>query len=213
MAVAGMLARKSHTMTIGRTMRELTFTGVLGEIVTDNGGAQLIGNFEFALDKLPQYSEFTKLYEEYCIKEVKITFQPMWNSNVAQVSENVTEQAQCRVPKLGFCAVYTGGALPGTGQENPWLECEGYEQHDFDRSITVALKPRILGDAYSAQVSPTYAVSQDGFTWIPVASAGVLHYGLNWRVYDPFYNRLIYGPSDPVGIAYVTYTIGLRGPQ
>ena len=213
MAVAGMLARKSHTMTIGRTMRETTCTGVLGEIVTDNGGTQEIGTFEFALDKLPQYFDFVKLYEEYCIKEVKVTFQPMFNSNTQPASGIITSEVNARVPKIGFCAVYTGGALPGTGQENPWLECEGYEQHDFDRSITVALKPRILADAYSNTVAPTYSVSQDGNTWIPIASPSVLHYGLNWRLYDPFYNRLIYGPSDPVGIAYVTYTLGLRGPQ
>jgi len=213
MAVAGVMARKSHTTTIGRTMRQLEFTGVLGEIVTDNGGTQEIGNFSFALDQLPQYAEFTKLFEEYCIKEVKVTFQPMFNVNTQPASGIITSEVNARVPKIGFCAIYTGGALPGTGQENGWLECEGYEQHDFDKSITVALKPKVLADAYSAQVSPTYSVSQDGNTWIPVASAGVLHYGLNWRLYDPHYNRLIYGPSDPVGIAYVTYTVGLRGPQ
>lgn len=213
MAIAGLGARKSHTVTISRTMRATEFKGALDEIVTDNGGTQNIGNFEFALDMLPQYSEFTKLFEEYCIKEVKITFMPAYNSNVAQTATNPTEQLVCRVPKLGFCPVYTGGSLPGTGLENGWLECEGYEQHDFDKTITVSLKPKILGDAYSDTISPTYSVSQDGNTWIPIASPSVLHYGLNWRVYDPSYNRLLYGISDPCGMAYITYTLGLRGAQ
>jgi len=213
MALAGLGARKQHSMTIARTYRAVEFTGILGEIVTDNGGAQEIGNFSFALNKLPNFSEFTKLYEEYCIKEVKITFMPNYNANVQPASGIMTSEVNARVPKIGFCANYTGGAIPATGQENPWLECEAYEQHDWNQTVTVTLKPKVLGDAYSNAISNSYVVAQDGLTWIPVTYADVLHYGLNWRVYDAFYNRLIYGPSDPCGIAYITYTIGLRGPQ
>lgn len=214
-AVAGLPMRKLATMQISRTMRDVTFTGALDTIVTDNGGAQVTQALFFTLDQVAGWAEFKPLFEEYRIDEVKVAWIPCFAANVSRAA-NVSfgAQVEIRVPQLGFCANYTGTGVPATTTENEWLECEGYEQHDFNKIITAKIKPKVLNQAYSSSFAIIDAFTvADESKWIPITYADVRHYGIMQRVYDPYYDRLLHGVSDPTGTMYVTYTISFRGPK
>lgn len=215
-AVVGLPSRKQAVIQLSRTMRNNGFTGALDTIVTDNGGAQTTQALFFTLDQVTGFAEFKPMFEEYRIDEVKITWVPCFGVNVGRASSGGTfgSQVEIRVPQVGFCANYTGTGVPSITTEDPWLECEGYEQHEFNKIITAKIKPKIVSPAYNSSWTLADAFSvADASTWIPMTYADVRHYGLMTRVYDAYYDRLLHGISDPTGTMYVTYTISFRGPK
>lgn len=211
-AMVGKPQRQQMTTTISRTTRNTAFTGALSDIVTDNGGTAVAESLFFRLDQLPNYSEFTKLFEEYCIDTVKCTWVPAYSVNVQSGAGLPTAEVECRVPQLGFCANYTGGANPVASLENTWLECEGYEQHDFNDIVSCTIKPKALSTIYTPVPGAAYGLAKDK-QWVSTTYPDVAHYGINYRVYDAYYNRLIYGISQPTGTMYITYTVSFRGPR
>jgi len=205
----GRLRHSYHTVNISRTTRDL-WNGTFTDDVIDVGGAQTTKQFTFTLGQLPNYSEFTKLFQEYRIAAVKVTFMPLTPVNIAYQEGGFDESVGFRVPQLGFCADYTGQPVPSTGNEQPWLECEGYEQHTFTKPVSVTFKPTPLATQFESSTSLGYAVPAKS-PWLPVADPNVVHYALNARLYDPYFNHVTGAVNTPNLAVYITYTIQLRG--
>lgn len=206
----GRLRRAYHVVTISRTTRSL-WNGTFTDNVADSGGAQATNQYVFALSNLPNYAEFTKLFQEYRIDSVKVTFMPLTPVNISDTEAAGYDTAVgFRVPQLGFCADYTGQGIPSASMESPWLECEGYEQHTFTKPISVTFKPTPLAQMYESGVTTAYGV-QPKAGWIPVADPSVPHYSLNARLYDPYFNHTLGAVNTPNMAVYVTYILQLRG--
>ena len=205
----GRLRHAYHTLTISRTTRNL-WNGTWTANVADTGGAQTTNQFIFTLDQLPNYSEFTKLFQEYRIAAVKVTFMPLTPVNIAYQSGGYDTSVGFRVPQLGFCADYTGKPVPDTGNEQPWLECEGYEQHTFNKPVSVTFKPTPLAQQYESSTTTGYGIPSKA-PWLAVSDANVPHYSLNARLYDPYFNHIEGADNTPNLAVYITYTVQLRG--
>jgi len=206
----GAMRRTDHIVSVTRNYRELSTAGELKYAVTDNGGWQDCSYLNFALKALPNYTDFTNLFEQFRIDEVKVTFEPTANVNVVVDPAVVGEQQRnYRMLQLGFCADYSGQPLTITDKENTWLECEGYEQHMFDKPISVTLKPKAL-TLTDAGLTSAYA-SQAGL-WLDCATSNdTPHYGLRWRLYDALFDD---GTTQPVGYnmtCYVTMKVSFKG--
>ena len=211
--VVGVPTRKMATITISRTSRTLDFTGKAVTIVTDNGGCQVTGSMIFTLDQLPNYAEFANLFDEYRIDKVKVIFVPNINVNTrADTMGDWDETQENRISQLGFCANYAGVAAPSSSEELPWLECEGYEQHAWSKPISVTITPKVLNEVYNTGAFSNYSAATKS-QWIIMANTNAAHYGILWRVYDPYLNGLTQPSPNPQGTMYVTYTVSFRGPK
>ena len=63
--------------------------------------------FQFKLDNLPAYSEFTSLFDAYRINGVKLTFTPFWDSN------DVVNQGTVSNPRV-YTVIDANGIPPGS---------------------------------------------------------------------------------------------------
>jgi len=205
----GRLRHAYHTVSISRTTRVL-WNGTFTNNVIDTGGAQSTYQFVIKLDELPNYGEFTKLFQEYRISTVKVTFMPLTPVNIGYIAGGFDTSVGFRVPQLGFCADYTGKPVPDVGNEQPWLECEGYEQHTFNKPISVTFKPTPLAQQYESTTTTGYSVPPTA-PWLSVNDPSIPHYSLNARLYDPYFNHVEGADNTPNMAVYVTVTLQLRG--
>lgn len=137
----------------------------LNEITVDNINASY-GAINFSLNDVPNYTEFTALYDMYKINCVKITFLPQMTQSVSIGSVN-NPIANARV----FTAIdYNDG-----GQPTSIDELREYQSAKYTTVLRphkrVIFKPKIL-DTSSYSLSP----------WMSTAAPTTNYYGLKYAI-------------------------------
>jgi len=131
----------------------------------------------FTLDSLPNYTDFTNLYDEYRIKAVKVYFVPKQNSNTQGASAAYSE-----VPTLVSAIDYDDATAPTTVAK--MMEYDTTRIHGCaDKSYTRIFKPNVSLAAYSGAFT-SYAQRED--QWLDSDSAGVKHYGLKYALLNAY---------------------------
>lgn len=141
--------------------RSVTFSA----FTTSNAG-DTIKSYSFQLSDLPNYTEFTGLFDAYRITGVEVIFYPVNTVNTTGAAVNPTQAITC---------------VDFDGISGPTLVSD-LEQYDTAkwhwglRPIKRKLVPRVALAAYSGAFT-SYAEAKEN-QWIDCASPSVQHYGL-----------------------------------
>lgn len=150
---------------------------------------QTYSAFNFSLSDLPNYTEFTNLYDMYKINCVKITFLPQQTESISIGSVN-NPNASTRF----FSAIdYNDGTAPTSLDEiRQYTTCK--YTPIFRKHKRVIYKPKIL-DSNGFSISP----------WMSTASPNANYYGLKVAV-DPMYSSTTTSMTYAVeAVFYMTF--------
>lgn len=148
--------------------------------VTDNGGYQAVYGLQINLVDIPNWAEYTSIFDSYRITGAEVEFQP----RVTEIDTTSTSS----LCTLGWFQDQNNVSLTGlSGLENPWLERTGYRQTLLDKVVKVKYTPRPLQMVYDGVTATGYQTgdSKSMNEWIACTFNSVPHNGLLFRVYAP----------------------------
>lgn len=124
----------------------------------------------YALSQLPNYTEFTALYDQYRIKKILVTWYPSSDGDTSSYV-GVTNAPM-------FCAFrdYDDSAAPATLSD--MMQRQGVFTRKFNRPISMTISPRTL----TASSGVSGAALQARNTWLDCADASLTHYGIKWAI-------------------------------
>lgn len=188
--------RKAPTFNVKRTMIESTYT-----LTNVWAGAQ----WQFRLDKLPDFAEFNNMFTHYRINAVKMMFMPHADGLDSTTQINATKYIT--TPRL--YAFVDRDSQPPLSSENAVI------QHSGLKIIKNPLAPFTVYCKYpavSTGIATTASVSYAGLKskqWISCDSPSVVHNGVVTGGIIPF-------TAGSASLAYnvvVTYYMQFRGNQ
>lgn len=143
----------------------------------------------FSLDMLPDYTEFTNLFDQYKILFAKISFRT-WatQSSVEASGANNNGQLSAIMHSILDFDDNTAPPVTGAGVFNQLREFASYRTQNFindGKPLKRVCKPRIAMAAYGGSVFTSYANMKA--PWIDANSPDVKHYGMKfgWTVQAP----------------------------
>lgn len=163
-----MPAPRDPICTIRRTYTLATLSANTGD--TANG-------FSFALNSLPNYGEFTALFDQYRILEAIVSFIPLQNMSVAT-------SGTTNYPGIFMTAIdYDDANLPATSDLQQY---ESYQRIAAYRPCVRVVKPRSAVALYNGSTFTGYGTAKHG-QWIDAASPSIPHYGLKTIIHGAGY--------------------------
>lgn len=160
--------RPSPSNNIFRTKRSFfeTFT------VNYNGGTvNTFDAFDFKLNTLPSYTEFTNLYDSYRITKIKMHWLPRMNI----FSFDAYTATSTESPQLLTVVDTDDSTVPSSLDE--LLERETMRVHHFSKPFTITFKPKFSLAAWGGTLFTSYAEGGAN-QWIDVLSPGVPYFGV-----------------------------------
>lgn len=133
----------------------------------------------FKLNQLPNYTEFTTLFDQYKINGVKMTWILSSNGH-AQIpypSSNLTNS----LPLLYTCIDRDDGSPHATFDE--MNQIESLKVKRMDRTISRFCKPMLASSVYGGGAFSAYAAPFKN-PWVDAGSTNAEYYGLKWAI-DP----------------------------
>jgi len=132
----------------------------------------------FKLADLPNYTEFTALFDAYQINAVKISIVPLFNSgDPGQVSNSGNNYYS--IPHLAS-VVDIDGAVSPPGDQATLLQYNNCKLRRLTKPTTIYIKnPRVADAEYQNGVLSGYGEGQKK-KWIDCSSPSVQHYGARW---------------------------------
>lgn len=159
---------------IGNRAVNKTFRFIRYASLSDQGQAAGVGGnnaYNFTLASVPNYTEFTSLFDQYRIVAIKITFRPRFN--VAQVAGSSNDIYPNFVSVIDYD---DSNVLSGIAD---YQQYQTYKITRFDKTHVRFFRPRMALAAYSGAFS-SYA--NQSAQWIDAASTGVQHYGVKFFI-------------------------------
>lgn len=132
----------------------------------------------YRLSDLPNYTEFTALFEEYMITGVKLSFTLRRS---VQVQSTGATNSYSTHPHLYYNVDITGNDITASNI-NGMLEQPNTKRVRLqtEKSTGIYLQPRTSNIIYNTGVTPAYGVNRA--QWIPTAYPNVYHYGLKMLI-------------------------------
>lgn len=162
-------------------------------------------NIQFAMNSLPNLTEYQALFREYKLNRVKLTFVPRYDGVDQTGAGTGASKALISMRVVGPDAVVPAGSY-NQSSLNAFLET-GARTRVFNRPISVFFKPTIPRDVNDAVV----AVS--GPTWMrlnPLSSGpNQVHHGVSFYMH---FNGFAVPTSTFTCDVYYTYYFQLRNP-
>jgi len=132
-------------------------------------GAPTAEGRDFRLNQLPNYSEFTELFDQYRICGVKITLKP-GNDN-----SGLRQSSQLPVNTFSFWSVIDRNDITAPTSVNEMLEYQNVKRHNLIRGMKHYFCPNILTDTGAT----IYATNTPKYKqWIDTTLDDVPHLGL-----------------------------------
>lgn len=142
----------------------------------------------FKLSDLPNYAEFTALFDQYRITRISISFLPMSNCNILSA---ITSSDTGNPGIFGTVLDFDDANAPTTLAELQQYQTFSYQPAVTRRVHRRSFKPRIASAVYAGAFT-SFANMKD--IWIDVASPNVQYYGLKYYMdqYDAITTPQIY---------------------
>jgi len=125
------------------------------------------GASKTVLSQLPNYTEFSALFDQYKIKKVQYTYIPRYDSADISQYNNLT------LPRLFYVIDRDDAAAPSG--INDLMQYANVRSVQFNKPITVTYVPSVSGLVYQTGVASGYAPKSK--QWLDLASTDVEHYG------------------------------------
>lgn len=156
--------------------------------------------WDFFLSQLPNYTEFTNLYDQYKISRIKVKF--IYSANNQDMTTSASILA---LPNL--LTVIDNNDSTALTASGDYCQYKSFKIRRMDKPCSVYFKPQFDIAAYSGAFT-SYA-SKTG--WIDCNSPNVKHYGLKFGIDPMFYNdgTLVTGRVQCI----LTYYIKCRNPK
>lgn len=154
-----------------RTLKVYHFKRTVQLASITGGLAQQFGALTFQLDDLPNYTEFTNLFDDYRINAVSLKFIPNRNS-----SDFAGGVAPPGISNFYTVFDYNDATVPGA--VNDLMQYPNLKITQSSRMLTRTLRPASL-DVVSAG-GTTASVNPKWKQWLSTASPDVNHYGLKY---------------------------------
>lgn len=134
----------------------------------------------FRLSQLPNYTEFTYLFDQYKINRIDMTFFPSWIGS----DKSGLSTKDVVLPTLVTVNDYDDSNALTTRSD--YLQYESYRAALLDGSKILhrSFKPQVAMATFGSGVFTSYA-SPAQVPWIDANSAGVDFYGIKWAVIFP----------------------------
>lgn len=153
-------------------------------ITNTTAPADTTGSFSFRLSDLPDYTEFTNLFDEYKFSRVEVSFVPTSPTNYSGPLYTVIDYDDAVVATIAQLSEYQTLQISGSGA-----------------MTKRTLVPKIAVAAYSGAFT-SYAPQA---SWVDCSSPGVLWYGLKYGIVG-----LSGQPSTPQYVVSFRVTIQCR---
>lgn len=151
----------------------------------------------FNLAQLPNFSEFTSLYDQYQIKGIRVNIQPLLTEGIASAVSGSTNV--WGFPKLSTVIDYDDTQIPV--DENVYLQYSTLKQTPAFKEHKRYWKPKVKVAGLDAGGAIT-ANNVKGGQWIDAGLASVPHFGL--KIFQP--GPIASGtPAVSSSIAYSVY--------
>lgn len=162
--------------------------------------AMMTYGWDFFLSQLPNYTEFTNLYDQYKISRIKCKFSYTANSQNVTTSAAITA-----LPMFLSCIDLNDSTALTTNAD--FTQYRSFKMRRFDKPVSVYFKPQFATAAYSGAFT-SYAAKTG---WLDCASPGVKHYGLKFGIDPMFYNA---GANVTGRVqCVITYYIKCKNPK
>lgn len=178
---------RGYTKYFKRTVRFNDFS------VTGSTGSHPI-TYQFRLNDLPGYTEFTSLFDQYKLCAVKVSFIP--NKNVNYISSSGDQF----VYGVFHSIIDYDGSAPAN--ENQFLEYENHKMTKANHTHTRYLKPRFLQSADAT----SFALPRRG--WLATNTPQIPHNSISFMVTDQ--NAENTDTQYVVYMVYATYYISCK---
>lgn len=152
--------------------RSLSYT-----LQVSNGNTSFHGAMKFALNYLPNYTEFLNLYDMYRINAVKVSFIPLSNVTLSLGNAAVIDQYTSNYSRFQTVIDYNDKNLLTSADE--YREYSTYKWTPNTRIHTRFFRPR-----YTPTVTEgggTYGVTSSS-TWVSTASNATEWYGIKYHI-------------------------------
>lgn len=151
--------------------------------------------YQFTLDSLPNYTEFTNLYDLYKINGIKLTFVPSASEYINSTTSGTANQNGFQ----RFASVLDFDDTSTPVNENELLQYSSLKQTPGWATHSRYFKPRV-NTVVEGIVGATLASSSTAPKWISTANPEVEHLGVKIFVPPP-----IAGSSVSAAITYTVY--------
>jgi len=131
----------------------------------------------FTLQQLPNYAEFTALFDMYRIKKIEITWLYDHNSGEVSTSAGVAANASMGLPNIYIVSDYDDASALGAATD--YLQYEPCKITRLDKPVRWTIYPHVAVAVYNGAFA---GYKNDKAAWLDVASSAVEHYGCKWAV-------------------------------
>lgn len=175
------LARQVHVF------KRSAYLGTQTASISAVGGPTPIAvSYAMALNQMPNFSEFTTLFDQYKITGAKLSFTPTVNMGV--LNPAATQTAVLGYSKVHSIIDYDDAAVPVS--EDSLLEYGSLKSTAPFATHSRFIKPKVLHEIYRSALTTAYAPRAS--TYLDMSNADVPHYGLKFWVS---------APNSPIGVA------------
>lgn len=151
--------------------------------------------YTFFLSEVIAYNEFTNLFDQYMIENVKVRFRLLLDP-AAQTATNAI------FPILYYRKDYDDDAVPASVDELRQCQDTGMVFVHPNKLTTISLKPKSLRAMYNPSVNAYSSIPR---AWIDCSYANAPHYGLKFAV-----QRL---PTGCTLLIDTLYTVRFKSPR
>lgn len=161
---------------------------------TGAGGGYAGIAFNFYLNQLPNYTEFSSLFDSYKITKVK-----MHITCLTAINTNADFQTYgIGLPKLYYVHDEDDVTAPPSSQTglNDMMERVKTRYYSFTpnrNTVTVTIRPNLLAETYKSAVSTAYAPVYN--KWVDMADPNTPYYGVKMMFYTPSVNNVLPGTA------------------
>lgn len=152
----------------------------VGGLVTSTLGEATLG-MSFRLDSLPNYAEFTALYDQYKITGVLLNV--TWRSTTLSAIESANT-SQTGVPWMLHWVDRDDDSTPTYAAAQEVSRVRRYTFDTGKRNCRIFFRPNTLSATYVSAVSTGY--SSDFNRWVDVGNTDVKFYGYKLAIHAPW---------------------------
>lgn len=134
----------------------------------------------FQLSSVPNYTEFTSLFDQFRIRMVKVQFMFM---NQPVSTNNIADQG------LFYTLLDFDDNTPPTS-ESEMIQYQNCRVRRPYGTITRLIRPRYLSQTYETTLAAGYTLGKRS-AWIDCQDADTYHFGLKWLWSTAFYKDMV----------------------
>lgn len=137
--------------------------------------APYVATKTFALNQVPNVSEFSALFDQYQITKAVVKY-------YLKIDPSAQSASGASYPKIYYCRDLDTSAPPSTLDELRQRNNLVVRVLNPNKPVTFVLKPNVLGLIFQSGVSNQYEPRYN--VWADMSDPSTIHYGFQWGIDD-----------------------------